>query len=66
MFVEGDPRFYTRFGFRPGAEFGFSKPSERIPDDAFLALLMPSHEPQMTGRLIYPDAFWRQDAVGLR
>jgi len=66
VFVEGDPRLYTRFGFRPGAECGFSKPSDRIPDGAFMALLMPSHEPQMTGRLVYPDAFWREDAVGLR
>jgi putative acetyltransferase len=66
VFVEGDPGFYSRFGFEPGAGFDFTRPSERIPEKAFMALLLPSYESWMTGRLVYPDAFWRVDAVGLR
>ncbi len=66
LFVEGPPQYYSRFGFRPGAEQGFRKPSLRIPDAAFQALQLPSYEPWMTGTLVYAEAFWSHDAVGLR
>src|ERR1700727_1365619 len=32
VFLEGDPAYYSRFGFVPGGEQGFRKPSLRIPD----------------------------------
>ena len=35
VFLEGDPAYYARFGFVPGGELGFRKPSLRIPDAAF-------------------------------
>jgi putative acetyltransferase len=66
VFVEGPPEYYSRFGFQPGELQGFRKPSLRIPDDAFQALQLPSYEPWMTGSLIYAEAFWTHDAVGLR
>ena len=66
VFLEGDPGYYARFGFRPGAEQGFRRPSLRIPAAAFQAFRTPSAEPWMTGTLIYPDTMWRHDAVGLR
>jgi putative acetyltransferase len=66
VFVEGPPQYYARFGFEPGAGQSFRKPSLRIPDAAFQALRLPSHEPWMTGTLVYSDTFWRHDAVGLR
>lgn len=66
VFLEGPPQYYSRFGFEPGAEQGFRKPSLRIPDDAFQALRLPSYEPWMTGTLIYAETFWTHDAVGLR
>lgn len=66
VFLEGSPRYYPRFGFRPGAELGFRKPSLRIPDAAFQALPLPPYEPWMTGTLVYSETFWRHDAVGLR
>lgn len=66
VFLEGHPPYDPRFGFRPGADLGFVAPSLRIPSDAFMALPMPSHEPWMTGTLVYPDAVWLADAVGLR
>ena len=66
VFVEGPPQYYSRFGFEPGADQGFRKPSLRIPDAAFQARRLPSYEPWMTGTLVYAEAFWRHDLVGLR
>lgn len=66
VFLEGDPGYYSRFGFEPGGAQGFRKPSLRIPDDAFQAIRLPAYEPWMTGTLVYAEPFWRHDAVGLR
>ena len=66
VFLEGPPAYYSRFGFEPGAAHGFRKPSLRIPDAAFQVLRLPAYEPWMTGTLVYSEAFWRHDAVGLR
>ena len=66
VFLEGHPEFYPRFGFQPGASLGFTAPSVRIPPSAFMAFPLPQYEPWMTGALVYPDAFWRTDTVGLR
>jgi putative acetyltransferase len=66
VFLEGSPQYYSRFGFGPGGDLGFRKPSLRIPDAAFQALRLPAYEPWMTGTLVYSEVFWRHDAVGLR
>jgi putative acetyltransferase len=66
VFVEGDPDYYSRCGFTPGGEQGFRKPSLRIPDAAFQAVRLPSHEPWMNGTLVYSEQFWQHDAVALR
>jgi putative acetyltransferase len=66
LFLEGDPRYYSRFGFRPGADCGFTAPSVRIPPAAFQVVILPSYEPWMTGALVYVDTFWAHDCVGLR
>ena len=66
IFLEGHPTYYPRFGFRPGASLGFSAPSVRIPPAALMVHPLPAYEPWMTGALVYPDAFWRTDTVGLR
>lgn len=66
VFLEGHPSYYPRFGFRRGADLGFTAPSVRIPHDAFMVYPLPAYEPWMTGALVYPDAFWRTDSVGLR
>jgi putative acetyltransferase len=66
VFLEGSPAYYARFGFRPAAEEGFRKPSLRIPDAGFQVLRLPAYEPWMTGTLVYAEAFWRHDLVGLR
>jgi putative acetyltransferase len=66
VFLEGDPGYYARFGFAPGGDQGFRKPSLRIPDGAFQAIKLPEYEPWMTGTLVYAEPFWRHDCVGLR
>ena len=66
VFLEGDPRYYGRLGFEPALPRGFGKPSDRIPDEAFQVLVTNTHEPWMTGALVYPEAFWLNDLVGLR
>jgi putative acetyltransferase len=66
VFLEGNPRYYARFGFVAGRERGFRKPSLRIPDAAFQVLVLPAHEAWMTGTLVYSATFWDHDSVGLR
>ncbi|MEO6125907.1 MAG: N-acetyltransferase [Ilumatobacteraceae bacterium] len=66
VFLEGHPDYYPRFGFVRAGDLGFVAPSVRIPAAAFMVHMLPSYERWMTGALVYPDAFWRADAVGLR
>ncbi|MGH3506560.1 MAG: GNAT family N-acetyltransferase, partial [Nocardioidaceae bacterium] len=53
VFLEGSPAYYPRFGFRPGGDLGFRRPSLRIPEPAFQVVLRPPYEPWMTGTLVY-------------
>ena len=66
VFLEGPPRYYSRLGFRRGAELGFRRPSLRIPEAAFQVVPLTAYEPEMTGTLVYSATFWAHDAVGLR
>ncbi|WP_199487445.1 GNAT family N-acetyltransferase [Actinomadura spongiicola] len=66
VFLEGDPAYYSRFGFTPGRDRGSGNPSLRISDAAFQVVALPQYEPWMTGTLVYAEPFWRHDAVGLR
>ena len=66
LFLEGAPAYYGRRGFREAAPLGFRKPSLRIPDAAFQVAVLGTHEPWMTGTLVYSDPFWALDCVGLR
>lgn len=66
VFLEGDPRYYSRAGFVPGGALGFRRPSLRIPDVAFQVYRLSAYEPWMTGTLVYHEAFWAHDVVGLR
>ena len=45
---------------------GFAPPSVRIPGPAFQVAVLAAHEPWMVGQLVYPEAFWATDTVGLR
>jgi putative acetyltransferase len=53
--VEGDPRYYFRFGFRHSVDLGVERPHERIPTWAFQALALRDDHPR--GRARYPPAF---------
>jgi putative acetyltransferase len=66
VFLEGSPAYYARFGFLPGSEHGFRRPSLRIPAAAFQVHLLPAYESWMTGTLVYRQEFWDHDVVGLR
>jgi putative acetyltransferase len=66
LFLEGSPRYYPRFGFQPAGAHGFLRPSVRIPEPAFQVIKLPSWQPWMVGALVYPEVFWRHDAVGRR
>ncbi len=66
VFLEGSPRYYPRFGFVPARTLGFTAPSRRIPPDAFQVFVLATYRSSISGALVYPDAFWRHDAVGLR
>jgi putative acetyltransferase len=66
VFLEGAPDYYAPLGFLPAGPLGFRKPSLRIPDAAFQVLTLPAYAPWMTGTLVYSEAFWRHDLVGLR
>lgn len=66
VFLEGSPRYYRRFGFGPATQYGFRRPSLRIPEDAFQVIKLSSYEPWMSGTLVYSRVFWDLDCVGLR
>jgi putative acetyltransferase len=66
VFLEGSPAYYSRFGFSPGADYDFRRPSLRIPPAGFQVRLLPAYEPWMTGTLVYRQEFWHHDLVGLR
>ena len=66
VFLEGDPAYYGRLGWRPAAELGVTPPSARIPTAACQAVPLPAWEPWMRGALVYADTFWALDCVGLR
>lgn len=66
LFLEGSPAFYGARGFGRASTHGFEAPTRRTPDAAFRVVLHPGFEDWMTGRVIYPEAWWRHDAAGLR
>lgn len=67
VFLEGNPKYYAPRGFEKGADFGFRRPSLRIPEPAFQVYKLNQYDPQdMTGTLVYNSVFWQNDCVGLR
>lgn len=66
VFLEGDPAYYGPRGWTAAGPLGFTKPSVRIPDAAFQAVVLTGREEWMSGALVYCDPFWAFDCVGLR
>ncbi len=54
VIVEGDPRYYSRFGFVAASELGLERPYETIPEAAFQALRLPAYLERARGRVVYP------------
>jgi putative acetyltransferase len=66
VFLEGDPGYYGRQGWRPAADIGVTPPSERIPAPGCQVATLSRYDPTIRGRLVYADTFWAHDCVGLR
>jgi putative acetyltransferase len=67
LFLEGSPSFYGARGFERADRYGVLPAAlERTPRAAFQVAVFETHEPWMTGQLIYPDVWWEHDAAGLR
>ncbi|HEX6663004.1 MAG TPA: N-acetyltransferase [Gaiellaceae bacterium] len=56
VLVEGDPRYYGRFGFRRSDEAGITAPANVSPQ-YLMARILSAHDPAIRGRLVYPEAF---------
>jgi putative acetyltransferase len=56
--LEGDPRYYTRFGFEPAAGHGITMPiPDWAPPEAAQVLRLTNDDPALRGRVIYPPSF---------
>jgi putative acetyltransferase len=67
LFLEGSPLYYGPRGFERADRHGFLPAAlERTPRAGFQCVVMQSHEPWMTGQLIYPEVWWEHGAAGLR
>ena len=66
LFLEGDPGYYGPRGFRPARDLGFLPPTDRVPGPAFQVVRFDAAQDWMTGRVVYPDVWWRHDLAGLR
>ena len=66
LLLEGDPGFYGARGFEPAARHGVEPATRRTPEPALQVVRLDGHQEWMTGRLVYPDVWWRHDAAGLR
>lgn len=66
LFLEGSPAYYSARGFAPAADHGFEAPSRRVPAPAFQVVLLEEQPDWLTGRVVYPDVWWRHESAGLR
>ena len=66
LFLEGSPDYYGRRGFEPASAYGFEAPSVRVPPPAFQVVPLVDLPEWMTGRVVYPEVWWRHDSTGLR
>jgi putative acetyltransferase len=57
VIVEGDPRYYARFGFERASALGLERPYESSPDEGFQVKRLRAYDPHLRGRVVYPSAF---------
>lgn len=66
LVLEGSPKFYGARGFGPARVHGILPASDRTPGPAFQLAFGSGYQDWMTGRVVYPDVWWRHGAAGLR
>jgi len=66
VFLEGAPGYYGSRGFTTASAHSLGRPSARIPDPAFQVAFCAASARWMIGAVVYPQAFWETDTVGLR
>ena len=60
IILVGHPDYYPRFGFVPGSRFGLKCQWDRIPDEAFLVLVLDDAVvPHLSGTVAYREEFDR-------
>ena len=58
VILQGDPRYYGRFGFEPAAAHGIVQPlPDWAPPEASQILRLAAYRPALRGRVVYPPAF---------
>ncbi len=60
LLVEGDWRYYRRFGFVTAEDHGILRPREDIPREAFQLIVLSGYDASLAGRVAYSAPF---DAV---
>lgn len=65
LVLEGSPTFYGTRGFVPASAHGIEAPSVRVLPPAFQVVPF-ALEDWMSGRVVYPEVWWRHDSTGLR
>ena len=66
LFLEGSPTFYGSRGFAPAATHGFEAPTRGCRPRRSRSCCWREQPEWMTGRVVYPEVWWRHDSTGLR
>jgi putative acetyltransferase len=56
ILIEGNPRYYERFGFRRSDESGISAPT-RVDQQYFMLRPLSAYDPALRGQAVYSEAF---------
>jgi putative acetyltransferase len=56
ILLEGNPRFYERFGFRRSDESGIDAPTG-VDQQYFMVRSLTAYDPELRGQAVYSEAF---------
>ena len=54
LLIEGNPKYYERFGFARADELGIEPPPEAHGPQFFMLRRLGAYDPSLTGRAVYP------------
>jgi putative acetyltransferase len=58
IILEGSPRYYPRFGFKPAKDFGIEiHLPDWAPEEAAMVKALTSYRSEIKGKVVYPPAF---------